>query len=238
MIDITMDMEQFDCPFIDTTADHDVAFSSINWQLDTAAEQLETRMIVESPDCWELDAGLTDLREHPNMTDYKQFSKQDGTAVIRTTIEETNAMSTITDHGGYITGPFHIEDGSERWQVGFDDEQTAQDAIVALEKGNEFDIERRSDVELDQLFDIMRHADAATTLLDACRTLSAVEEDTLTTAAEAGYFESPRKATLSTLADEFDVSTAAVSKNMRRGEKKLLRSVVTALESLEPGADE
>ncbi|GAB3419441.1 hypothetical protein GCM10027435_20780 [Haloparvum alkalitolerans] len=233
MIDLTMDMEQFDCPFIDTSADHEVTFSTMHWQLDTAAEQLETRLIAEAPDRWELDAGLTALREHPNMSDYRLFSKQDGTAVIRTVIEETNAMSTITGHDGYITGPFHIEDGSELWQVGFDDEATAEEAVVDLEKGNEFDIERRSELELNQLFEIMNHADAASTLLDACRDLSEVEEETITTAADAGYFESPREATLSTLADEFDVSTAAVSKNMRRGEKKLLRSVVQALEDLD-----
>ncbi|TKX51989.1 helix-turn-helix domain-containing protein, partial [Halorubrum sp. SP3] len=35
MLDVTMDMEQFDCPFIDTSADHDVSFSAMHWQLDT-----------------------------------------------------------------------------------------------------------------------------------------------------------------------------------------------------------
>jgi len=233
MIDLTMDMEQFDCPFIDTSADHEVSFSTMHWQLDTAAEALETRLLVEGPDRWELDAGLSALREHDNMNDYRLFSKEDGRAVVRTVIEQTNAMTAIMDHDGYITGPFHIEDGSERWQVGFDDETTVDDALVDLEKGNEFTIEDRSALELDQLHDIMNNADAAATLLDACRNLSDVERDTITTAAEADYFESPREATLSTLADEFDVSTAAVSKNMRRGEKKLLRSVVQALDDMD-----
>lgn len=233
MIDLTMDMEQFDCPFIDTSADHEVAFSTMHWQLDTAAEELETRLLVDSPDRWELDEGLSALREHENMNDYRLFSKEDGTAVIRTVIEQTNAMTTITEHDGYITGPFHIEDGSELWQVGFDDARTVDDALVDLEKGNEFTIEDRRDLELHQLHDLMQNADAAATLLEACRDLSDVERDTITTAAEANYFDSPREATLSTLADEFDVSTAAVSKNMRRGEKKLLRSVVEALENME-----
>ncbi|MFW6003185.1 MAG: helix-turn-helix domain-containing protein [Halanaeroarchaeum sp.] len=233
MIDLSMDMEQFDCPFIDTSADYEVSFSAIHWQLDTAAEQLETRLVVEAADRWELDAGLTALRDHENLNDYQLFSKHDGTAIIRTVIEETNAMSTISAHDGYITGPFHIEDGRERWQVGFDSERTADEAIVALEKGNEFVIEGRSELELDQLFDLITHSSAATTLLDAVRDLSEVEERTITAAADAGYFESPREATLSTLADEFDVSTAAVSKNMRRGEKKLLRSIVRALEDVE-----
>lgn len=233
MLDVTMDMEQFDCPFIDTSADHDVSFSAMHWQLDTAAEQLETRLLVESPDRYVLGDGLTALRDHENMAEYRLFSKQDGTAIIRTVIEETNAMSTITDHGGYITGPFLIEDGSERWQVGFDDESTTEAALHDLEKGNEFVVEDRSELSMEALFDTMRNANAASTMLDACRDLTEVERETIESAADAGYFESPREATLSTLADEFDVSTAAVSKNMRRGEKKLLRSVVAALDDLD-----
>lgn len=233
MIDVTMDMEQFDCPFIDTTADHDIGFSATHWQLDTAAEQLETRLLVEASDRYELGEGLSTLRDHENMAEYRLFSKQDGTAIIRTVIEETNAMSTITDHGGYVTGPFRIKDGSEQWQVGFDDESTVEAALHDLEKGNEFVVEDRSALSMAALFDTMRNANAASTMLEACRDLTDVERDTIETAADEGYFESPREATLSTLADEFDVSTAAVSKNMRRGEKKLLRSVVTALERLE-----
>lgn len=233
MLDLTMDMEQFDCPFIDTSADHDVSFSTMHWQLDTAAEQLETRLLVDSPSRAELDDSLLALRAHENMTEYRLFSKEAGTAMIRAVIEQTHAMETIHDHGGYITGPFHIEDGSELWQVGFDDRSVADRALYDLEKGNEFVVEDRSKLELDQLFDLMRNTGAAIEMLEACRNLSTVEEETITTAAEAGYFESPREATLSTLADEFDVSTAAVSKNMRRGEKKLLRSVVSALEELQ-----
>ena len=232
MIDLTMDMEQYDCPFIDTTADHAVSFSTIHWHLDTAAEELETRMIVEADSRSTLDNGLSALREHEGMTDYRLFSKFEDSAVIYTGIEQTNAMETIMGHNGFITGPFHIEDGSEIWQVGFDDDDTADEALCALETGNDFDVEQRSSVELDELFDVLRNQGAAVKLLDACRSLSTVETETLRTAADRGYFESPREATLSTLADEFDVSTAAVSKNMRRGEKKVLRSLVEALDDL------
>jgi predicted DNA binding protein len=55
---------------------------------------------------------------------------------------------------------------------------------------------------------------------------------------ERGYFESPRGTTLGSLADEFDVSKPAASKNLRRGQLKVARGVVDALdhldESIEP----
>ena len=117
--------------------------------------------------------------------------------------------------------------------MGFDDGGAADETLYELDKNNHYDIVSRSDLELDQLFDVMTNADAAAAMLDACRSLSAVEEETIRTAANAGYFESPREATLSTLADEFDVSTTAVSKNLRRGEKKVLGSLVEALEQID-----
>ena len=233
MFGVTMEMEQFDCPFIDTTADHDVSFSATHWQLDTAARKLDTRMFVRAEDRHELSDGLAALREHENLDDYKLHTTEGDESVIHTTIEETHAMSTIMDHGGYITGPFRISEGSETWQVGFDEADAVDDALYDLEKGNEFVVESRQQVSPSDLIDTVRNADAAAELLGACRDLTTVERETIETAAAAGYFESPRAATLSTLADEFDVSTAAVSKNMRRGEKKLLRSVVEALEQIE-----
>ena len=233
MLDVTMEMEQFDCPFIDTTVDNEVTFSTMHWQLDAAAEELETRMVVEGADRGALDNGLSALRAHENMADYGLFTRQGDTAMVRAVIEQTDAMTTIHEGGGYITGPFHIEDGSERWQVGFDDGGAADGTLYELDKNNHYEVTARSDLELDQLFDVMTNADAATAMLDACRSLSAVEERTIRTAAEAGYFDNPREATLSTLADEFDVSTTAVSKNMRRGEKKVLRSLVDALERID-----
>jgi predicted DNA binding protein len=233
MLDVTMEMEQYDCPFIDTTVDHEVTFSTMHWQLDAAAEELETRLFVEGADRGALDNGLSALRAHENMSDYRLFTRQDDSAVIRTVIEQTDAMGTIHEKGGYITGPFHIRDGEEMWQVGFDDGGTADETLYALDKNNDFQVEQRRDLELDQLFDVMHNAGAATALLDAARSLSKVEEETVRRAADAGYFETPRDATLSTLAEEFDVSTTAVSKNMRRGEKKVLRGLVEALEHVD-----
>ncbi len=71
------------------------------------------------------------------------------------------------------------------------------------------------------------------TLIEGCKDLSAVERETLETAASEGYFESPRSATLGTLAERFDVSKPAVSKNLRRGQRKMLERVVDAMSELE-----
>lgn len=233
MIDLTMDMEQYDCPFIDTTDDHDVAFEALQWRFDGKRRELETRLVVEGADRGSLESGLSALQEHPNMFECDLFKKTEGTALIRTTIDETDAMGTIRDNDGYITGPFRIADGSERWEVGFDDRAEADGALAELERNNEFTVESRQSMAADDLYDLLDNADAAGDLLEGCRSLSAVERETLTVAAEKGYFDQPRGATLQMLADEFDVSDTAVSKNVRRAERKVLRRVVEAIGKLE-----
>lgn len=123
MIELTLDVEQYDCPYIAATDDHDVAFSTLNWEFDQTAAELETRMIVEGENRSVLDAGLTTLRDREELLDYELVTKRDGVARIRSTIPTTNAMGVIREHDGFITGPFQIESGSERWQVGFDDKE-------------------------------------------------------------------------------------------------------------------
>lgn len=47
------------------------------------------------------------------------------------------------------------------------------------------------------------------------------------TALEMGYFEVPRSAELTDVADELDLSPNAVSERIRRGEANLFRSALT-----------
>lgn len=233
MINLTVDMEQYDCPFIDTTDDHEIQFSAFHWSFNTEQQSLETRMMVEAADSGILDAGLSTLKTHQHLHSYRLLSKRGGVAQITTRIGETNAMNVIRENGGYITGPFRIGDGSETWHIGFDSESVADDTLATLDNQNEFSVESRQQLGLADLHDVIDNAGPAQSLLNGCRSLSAVERATLEAAVEEGCFENPRTATLDTLAEMFDVSTPAVSKNLRRGQQKVLEQVVTALSDLD-----
>ncbi|WP_330633513.1 helix-turn-helix domain-containing protein [Halocatena halophila] len=233
MIDITMDMEQYDCPFIDVTDDTDVTFSAVHWEFDTATEQLETRMVVEAGDRSALSQGLDALGAHAEMVSYTLLSKRQNVAHIRTTITQTSAMAAIRENDGYITGPFYIEDGSELWHIGFDERDRADSALYALDDTNDFSVVDRQEAEYPELQGFVQNAGAAMTLIEGCRGLSAVERKTLERAVQGGYFQSPRSATLGSLAEEFDVSKPAVSKNLRRSQRKVIQRVVDVLEELE-----
>ncbi len=232
MLELTMDMEQYDCPFIDTTDDHEVAFSAVQWSFDEQTHSLETRMVVTAEEAVALDQGLDTLEEHANMHNLELLARKGDRALIRTIIGETQAMAAIRQNDGYITGPFHIEAGSETWEVGFDDAHRTEGALADLDQHNEFTIEERRTIDIDALFDVLQNVDTAASLLEAIRDLSHVERETLATAVQAGYFEEPRNVTLDDLASEFDISDTAVSKNMRRAERKLIPRVIEASDHL------
>jgi predicted DNA binding protein len=231
MLSVSMEMEQYDCPFVHASDSHSVAFSSVH--CDAGDSRTEVRMVAEASDRGALEDGLASVKSHDHVRDYELFSKVDNVAKFRTVVGPTAAMRVIRDHDGYVTGPFFAEAGSETWNVGFDDEARAEDALAALERDHEFDVLARDDTDEAEIHEIVQNAGAAMTLIEGCKDLSDVERDTLEAAVSDGYFESPRDATLGTLADRFDVSKPAVSKNLRRGEQKMIQRVIEAIEDIE-----
>jgi predicted DNA binding protein len=228
-----MEMEQYDCPFIDTTADHDISFSAFQWEFDKSTRELETRMVVETEGGAALDAGLETLREHRNVHDFTLLKRWDDVAHIHTVADETDAMETIRGNDGYIRGPFYVESGTELWHVGFDTQGSADKTLSDLERNNEFVVVSRRNGGLSTVQEVIKNADAAVELIESCHALSDVEGRTLEAAVRRGYFESPRQTTLGELAEDFDISKPALSKNLRRAQQKVLDAFVTAVDDLD-----
>ncbi|WP_254536962.1 helix-turn-helix domain-containing protein [Halomarina litorea] len=113
---------------------------------------------------------------------------------------------------------------------GPDREGWADIALSELDRDN--GVVSRERVELAELQGFVQNVGAAMTLIEGCRDLSDRERETLE-AVDAGYFDSPRGATLDTLADRFEVSKPAVSKTLRRGQAKTISRVTEVLESLD-----
>lgn len=229
MIDLTLDMVQYDCPYIETTTRYDVSFSVLHWEFHRDDRHLETRLVVEADDEVELTNGIAALRDHDRFLELECLSRHGDSATLRTCIGETDAMGTIQAHDGYITGPFEIADGSELWNVGFDTRETAEAALAALERDNDFTVDSRAELDAGDVWEISRNVDTALTLIRGCESLTETERRTLETAFRQGFFETPRNVTLAEIGEELDVSGPAVSKNLRRAQRKLTRHVVDAM---------
>lgn len=228
-----VDMVQYDCPYIDTTAEYGISYFTKQWDFNAAKGVLETRIMATGATTEELDRGLDALREHSSMKNFELLRRKGEKALFRSQIGETKAMQAIRNNNGYITGPFEIRDGSEVWRVGFDGEDVAEHALSELDQHNDFTVESRETVDLEDYYDVLQNVDVAGGFLEQCRDLSEVERETLMTAVEEGYFTRPRDANLAALADEFDISKTAVSKNLRRSQRKILGQVVDAIEAVD-----
>lgn len=237
MISLRMDMVQYDCPYIETSIEHDVSFYAKQWNFDTAQSQLETRIEVAGADGPTLDNALDTLDEHSQCHGFDLLKRNGDRAVLRSRIAQTDAMRVVREYDGKITGPFDIDDGSEIWHLGFELPETANGALSDLERDNEFTVVARDRIDLEDYHTLLHNTDIATSIVSGCRELSEVERRTLETAVSNGYFETPRDATLSTLAEQLDVSKTAVSKNLRRGERKLLGRVVNSLDVVDVGRE-
>ena len=232
MISLTMDVVQYDCPYIEASEDYEVTLSGMHWEFDTAAGDLETRVTVSAADRAELDNALEMLRDHDAMDSSRLLARRGDQALVRNLVHETRAMRAIRAADGYLTGPFEASEGSERWHVGFDRGEHADEALAALERHNDFAVESRNELSFSEYVDVVNNVEAATDVLDAMRELTETERETLVRAMEAGYYEAPRDATVSDLAEEFDISTTGLSKNIRRGERKVLDAIVDSVDDV------
>ncbi|MFB6305063.1 MAG: helix-turn-helix domain-containing protein [Haloferacaceae archaeon] len=231
MLSVTLDMRQPDCPLARTTADHDVTFVTPHWNFSPAADRWTLRVSASGADPGALEGALRALRDHDAMREFDLQAKRGDRASLRTVFEGTEAMHAVADNGGFVVAPFRDVDGRERWTLGFDDPAAADATLAALDRTHEFAVEDRTA----EPFDVLHHGEAAAALLDGCRRLTAAERDAVATAHERGYFETPRETTLASLGDALGVSDAAVSKALRRAERKLLGPALEARRDLDEG---
>ncbi|EMA39155.1 helix-turn-helix domain-containing protein [Halobiforma nitratireducens] len=233
MISLALSVQQCDCPLSAASDAHDVAFVTPHWHYDRDRGDLELRVLADATDRTALERALEIVRGHEETTDFDLLAKRGRTGRARLTMGTTDVMGTIVAHGGYLTGPFENVDGSERWEVAFDDDGAAEAALAALDHlEDECELRKRRSLDPETVLEDVHAATIGSTVLDRSRTLTASERETLRLAVEAGYYDVPRSATLGDLADTLEVSDAAVSKALRRAERKLLEPTMAVLESV------
>ena len=234
MISLALSVRQCDCPLSAASATHDVAFVTPHWHYDHDRSHLELRVLADGTDRTQLEQGLDVVRSHEESKSFDLLAKEGATARARLTLGTTETMGTVLEHDGYVTGPFENVDGTERWELGFDDEAAADRALATLDRQqDEYELRERQRLDPGTVLADLRAESVGKTIIDGARTLTATERETLLRAVDRGYYDVPRAETLGDLAGSFGVSDAAVSKTLRRAERKLLAPPVATLEATE-----
>lgn len=234
MISLALTVRQCDCPLSAASTAHEVAFVTPHWHYDHARSHLELRVLADGTDRTQLERGLDVVRSHEESKSFDLLAKEGATARARLTLGTTETMGTVLEHDGYLTGPFENVDGTERWEVGFDDEAATDRTLAALDRQqDEYELQERRRLDPETVLEDLRAESVGKTVLDGARSLTATERETLHRAVDRGYYGVPRGETLGDLAASFGVSDAAVSKTLRRAERKLIAPTMATLESTE-----
>lgn len=237
MYRVTLDLWQDDCPLARASADHEVTFTTPYWNYPPESHQWELWVESSSEDQSELEGGIRALKDTEAMQRFELKRKHGSHATLQVRFDETDAIDTITAHGGAVVGPFTNYRGRERWQVGFTDSVAIDDALSKLDRREEFTVVERASLDTPDGMSVYQHFDAASAFLTACKRLTETERRVLHTSFESGYYETPREETLASLGERCGVSDAAISKILRRAERKLLGGSITALTSLGESGD-
>ncbi|WP_435101529.1 helix-turn-helix domain-containing protein [Halarchaeum sp. P4] len=232
---VTLDLWQDDCPLSRASADHDVAFTTPYWNFTPETGRWELWVEATAEDRSHLEAGVRALRDAETMKRFELSEKRPRRATMRVRFAETAAITAVTAHGGAVVGPFANYEGRERWRLGFTDRDAVDDALTALDGREEFDVVDRTALTDAPEHDVYEHLEEAAALVESCRRLTDTERRVLRSAVEAGYYETPRNVTLADLAEHHGVSDVAVSKTLRRAERRLLDAAVDATDGLRGG---
>lgn len=220
---LTIDILQYDCPFVITSDDLDVSYFGTYW--DFGKDSFIVRGYIIAKDSDELQNAISSLKGKPKFHRIDVLSREGNKATVKVEIDYTDAMRAIRGNGGYIVGPFHVKNGSELWQVGFDTRDDVERALAELENNNQFVVKNQNRITVEDLSRIIGHSSVLADLIRAIDGLTQTERSILKAAIKQGFYEDPRKVNVTKLAKEFGISKAGISKNIRRAERKILRHI-------------
>lgn len=235
---VTLDTRLDGCPLGRTTAEHDVTFTTPYWNVSPETGRWELWIAAAADERPQLESGLRTLRDADPIQYFDLKRKRGAGATAHVVLEEAVAIDPVLRNGGAVVGPFTNRDGRERWHLGFADATAVDTALGLLDSRHEYTVVDRTAVDGAGRDSVFQNFGAASTLVDGCTQLTETERRVLRTAVKHGYYETPRRESLATLGDRCDVSDVAISKTLRRAERKLLGAAVTALDDLAESSDE
>ena len=149
---------------------------------------------------------LADIERRDDIADFDLLWKQGDTTMVQ--IETTNPLllSAILQTGIPVQTPFEVTDGTAVWKI-----STSSDRLSAL--GTRLD-EVGIDFDIEYVYD--EPSDPSNFLL------TDRQREVLVAAAEQGYYETPRRATLTEVSDSLDISKATGSTVLHRAEGNVI----------------
>jgi predicted DNA binding protein len=227
---ITLDMEQYDCPFINTSDDLEVSYYMTYW--DFKDSKLINRGYIFASSDDELQNSLEALSRQPKFLELGLLERNKNTALVRTTIDFTDAMSIVRKNNGYIVGPFFVRNGKEVWHIGFDRREDLENALSELSNKNNFVILKENNLTIADFSKVIEILPNLVKFVSSLEKFTFEERLIIEAALKYGFLDDPRNINLEGLAKNLYISKGTLSKKFRKVAKRIFQETYELLKNL------
>lgn len=164
----------------------------------------ETGVGLTEIDAADLEGVLADMRAAEDLIEMNVLDRSDTEALVQFETAHPLLLVAAADSGLPLEMPFELSEGSVVWEITASSDRLSALGAKLRGLGVTFSIDYiQQDVESEQL-------------------LTDTQQETVETAIEAGYYETPRTCSLTELAEELDRAKSTVSETLHRAESAII----------------
>jgi predicted DNA binding protein len=225
MYSVTIQKEPHHCPFSDVTMNCDVRLLHTCVQFNGSTENVWSHVSSERQE--ELQKSIQRLKAHPKIAKLEIVNLTKNLASIRLYVMSTKTIAPIILNGGCLVTPILALDGKEFWRAIFSTKSQLNKALNGIMKN--YSLKVIEVLELDPMvfFNLVQNFEYVLSIISTINELSAKEKQLLMTAIKKGFYDEPKRINTIELANLFGVSKVAISRRIRRLERKLLPALWT-----------
>jgi len=227
----TFNIVQYDCPvvwLVEHLKDARVIVTGAN--VAEISRGYEKIYVVLLGDEEVTSKALEKIENYKLVRSYEVIQKKRDFVKVKMNITRTKTMETSVFLDAMPLAPWIAKEGYEKWTLGFHSKKQLNEFVSRV---SEFDYIERSRVEEipDELVAefSMNFLAALNLLTIELNKLTNKQLSLLKLALESGYYEWPRKTNIVELSEELGISRAAVTKLLRRAEKRIVSSTLKYL---------
>mgnify|MGYP001772869788 CR=1 FL=1 len=215
------DIVQYDCPVVWLTERVDgSSILVVGANVSEIRSGYEKIYVVILGDEAAVSTSIKKLDSMSSVKRYEVIQRKRRYAKLSMLIDKTKTMEATVNHDAFPLATWVALDGSERWTLGF---HTLRQLREFMSRVSEYDyIEEYRIVEIPEHFLALDYVRILSLFSEGMRRLTDRQVKLLSTAANLGYYDWPRRANVSRLARELGISRVAVAKMLRRAEKNLV----------------
>lgn len=226
---------QYDCPVVQLTEKmSDLKLNVIgvnNSMLSRGIETIYVRAEIENDR--DLEKLFRNIEKEKAVKKYEVVSRQEGELNMIMTIKKTNTMEASVKVNSYNISPWIAKDGVELWTLAFISKKQAWD-FLSMIKDRDYVVEKKVERVPDEIIlKVSSNIIELSHLLEALTSLTERQRKVLRLAIENGFFDWPRRRNTSDLSKMLGISRVAVTKLLRKTEKRIFMQFLDILEKKE-----